>query len=172
MLKVSQEDASRSGECIWGLGPLKGKVMGAETEWRSLSEMGKPVPGGEWIPEVEVGLAGAAGRLDSLSHGTWSCLSSFLRSLPFRRLFWHWEWPALRASGAPAPPQWVAPEDPFSSESFSCAARMKTGLRGFSAAKKLKLVQGHSACHSSWLLPLEQVTPRKPHRLSLRVSDS
>jgi len=32
--------------------------MGTETEWKSLREMGKPVPGGEWIPEVEVGLAG------------------------------------------------------------------------------------------------------------------
>lgn len=88
MLKVSQEDGYRSGECIWGLGPLKGKVMGTETEWQSLRETGKPVPEGEWSPEVEVGWGlGAAGRLDSLSHGAWSLLSPFLRSLPFRRLF-------------------------------------------------------------------------------------
>ena len=77
MLKVSQEDRYRSRECIWRLGPLKGRVMGTETEWKSLREMGKPVPGGEWIPEVEVGLAGLLGGLTlcPTGHGHSSPLS-------------------------------------------------------------------------------------------------
>ena len=77
--------------------------------------MGKLVRGGEWIREVEVGLVGAVGRLDWLLPEAWLPLSSFLRGHPCRRLFWHWERPALGTSWVPALPQRMVPEGPFSS---------------------------------------------------------